>query len=230
MMYLYLTPQLHDICPLTGTKIMNGIIETNRVDKEDCATYNAIILAMNCNRGVVFCNGDISDLDDYNLSLDDIIEQEAIKYKSIKEKDPNSIATDPITKQIMTSALSFYQGLYMDDNKDEIEEAVIKAIKESREKDAKKVRTELDLITKMYETYKLGNIVKAVNTKGDIVSDDAGLAAFVKELSKVVRDGEINPNEISISDYGFYTIDFLSNKRIIRESIDGKENYSIEDI
>lgn len=241
MIYLFMTPQANNASPMNGEKISIGILETIAAldhREKDVCTYNALVLNKDFKHTdgelfVVLCNGDLIIPD--KMSLKDLLVKEKNAYDSIKNINPKDLPqTEPIKKQIITSALSYYQGLYMDNHEEEMQEAVTDSIIKARTEATKKIRTELDLIAKMAETYNLGTIDSFMINNGVtmiVINDEKGLEELVtKGLSRVVRDGDLSPVECSISTLGQYTINFSSGKSIVRAIIDGKEDYSINDI
>lgn len=226
--YIYLTPQANDVCPITGKKICKTVIETIEVarekDSDIVPTYAGGIEVYPGFLGgetfVILSNGETEDMNT-DVSVD--IELELLdKFKTIKLQDIPD--TEPIAKRLSINAFNYVHGKFMDEHGEEMQEDATLAIKKLREERAQTIRTELDLVATIAKSNGLGFIESSTIEELDGTQNAEETAQL---LSKVVREGEVNANEISIHELKSYKILFDNKTALERTLEDGKESYSV---
>lgn len=245
--YIYLTPQPDDICPITGRKICKTIMETiDEVRKNDSeivptyagsvSIYNDLLntqtesdkglynLGYEVTSHVIQSNGEVTtDIHCVAVGIEIAIHKsmEKIELKDLPD-------TSPISKRLSISAFNYVHGKFLDAHGEEMQEDATLAIKKLREERAQTIRTELDLIARIAKENDLGFIESGTIEDLDGVQNPEQLA---KLLSKVVREGEVSmATEISIQELKSYKIIFDSKQCLERTISSGKEDYSVSDV
>lgn len=246
MIYIYLTPQLHDTCYITGKEISKFIYGS--MDK-DSATYQIaaldtnIIFASQDDVSIIFSNGEVCTVREFDKAneckndlhslIEKVLQAEFAASKEIESIDMSKLTSQPIKQQIVTSALCYYQGKEFDANKEEITNDAIDEITKIR-KNQNQIRTELDLVMKIRENDNIDSAILSVVYNGKDLTTDSEIEGFVKLLNSIVRTGNPIPmKEVSITDILKleYTISFWDTDIKIQRALneDGEyEYYTLE--
>ena len=245
MIYIYLTPQLHDTCYITGKKI-SQFIDKN-MDK-DSATYQLAAMVTDLvgvgreEVSIIFSNGEVVTVKDFDnankIGTNDlhsrvkkVLKKEELASEEIGKIDLSKLVAFPVKQQIITSALCYYQGKSFDTDKEKIEGDAVDEIKKIRETQTQ-IRTELDLVMKIRENNNIDSPISSVLYNGKELKTNEDIEEFVKLLNSIVRIGNPIPmKEMSINDILKldYTISFENTDIKIQRGLneDGKYDYYI---
>ena len=271
MILWYLTPQVYDKCPVSGKDIIKTVMgikhaveSIDKFDDEnvDIATYVKPYEVYNISeqgfgnynnysRGfrytsIVFCNGDIVDADELE-GISKIDEEEMDRYnKFVKNTDLGKVPQG-LSKQIMTSSKSFYEGIYLDSKSNDVYEDMVKAVskedtdtqkEESKPSlgdnnfntEDKLFSTELALMNTIARKYNIDDLrseINRVEILGKVYKDKKEIYEAINKLEQYIPTcfhGSVAKNSISSKDL-IYTI-FLKNEMVFGREKDG--SYYIE--
>jgi hypothetical protein len=224
--FVFLTPQANNYSTLLGTDIKLDLVSTLKaIEKEKTvATYQtcfgALIRAANSVKGevqVILSNGEVKKItEEYTVESIMELEKNAIKevldipLEQLKQKNP--------INDIKTNAMDFYQAMYCEENKKQIEEDLIKTIKDTTEEST--ATTELDIIDKIILKYRIIGEVSEIICNGTKIENNDD---FFKYLNRIIIDANhVYPGTVPISHTleMNYEIIFSSEVKIVRKSME----------
>lgn len=228
MLYIYLTKQPQDICPITNTKICSDIITTIDVIKKnkDCSTYQVDFRLLEKYIKLSEIEVVLSDASTYNLGEIDargifsILSDEELAIKEVQKIPTSKLQGKDIQTVIKVNALDFYASLYYENNKNTVEEDAIEAIAKAREQQPEVV-TELTIINRIISAYNIISDIEYISINGEMQDEEKNID-FIDYLNKIIvspieniQIGYVNFNDTEPLQY---IIKFATGEKIVRKN------------